>query len=81
MDSSFITFEQARILHAQVAAHLCYFGRLQRRMERLGFPPDDVLYRHVVAAYNSAHALMVQAHYLSVQSGVGNRKVNEHKHE
>jgi hypothetical protein len=46
-----------------------YLVRLRERMEKVGFPHDDDLYKHVCAAYEAAHRLRMKAHYLSC-SGV-----------
>jgi hypothetical protein len=47
-----------------------YLIRLQTRMEKVGFPPDDRLYKLVANAYDAAHRLSVEIHYLSCK-GVG----------
>ena len=48
-----------------------YLSRLKRRMEQVGFLPDDPLYRHVAAAYDAMLSLRVELHYLSCRSDVG----------
>ena len=44
VDSSHIKPEQAAKLCRTLRRSLDFLGRLRRRMERLGFPPDDPLY-------------------------------------
>jgi hypothetical protein len=39
-------------------------------MERVGFPPDDALFKHVCQAYDSMFKLRIELHYLSCSSGV-----------
>jgi len=46
-------------------------GKLRQRMEALGFPPDDRLYRSVCRTFDALHELHVLAHYRSCTSGVG----------
>ncbi|MBC8105803.1 MAG: hypothetical protein H7Z14_04365 [Anaerolineae bacterium] len=71
MDSSHIKPKQAMKLCQAVRRSLAYVGRLRRRMELLGFPPDDVLYRAASKAHDGLQELHVRAHYCSVPSGVG----------
>ena len=71
MDSRSITTEQAKIMADAVRIQLNYLSRLRSRMERVGFPPADPLYREVHAAWAATHSLFVQLHYLSCKSGVG----------
>jgi hypothetical protein len=42
-----------------------YLVRLRRRMEQVGFPLDDDLFRHVCAAYDAVNRLRLKAHNLS----------------
>ena len=40
-------------------------------MERLGFPPDDRLYRIVARAHDGLRDLAVETHYMGCKEGVG----------
>jgi len=71
VDSSHIKPDQATELCRQVRRSLSYIGRLRRRMELLGFPPDDPLYRSASEAHDALQELHVRAHYCSCTSGVG----------
>jgi hypothetical protein len=71
MDSRVISPAAADALMRQVGAHLNWLGRLRRRMELLGFSPEDPLYRACSEAYNAMQELHVRAHYASCTSGVG----------
>ena len=57
-------------LKAKLRPMLAYLGRLQKRMHKRHFPPDDKLQQLVRDTY-SMHALNVEVHYLSCESGVG----------
>jgi hypothetical protein len=48
-----------------------FLNRLERRMSRLGFPPNDPLYVAVVKAQTALHELSMIVHYASCSSGVG----------
>ena len=50
---------------------LCYLTRLSKRMTKRRFPPNDPLAVRTREAYNVLHALNVEVHYLSCDSGVG----------
>lgn len=71
MDSSHLTPAQAARLRDAVRRHLDYIGRLRRRMEIVGFPPDDRAYRAASAAHDALQELHVLAHYRACTSGVG----------
>ena len=71
MDSLDLTPDQVRRLMETAGRHLRYLNQLQRRMEQLGFPPDDALYRAASEARDGAAALFIAAHYCSCPSGVG----------
>ena len=45
--------------------------RLRTRMEKVGSTPNDRLFVLVCDAYDALHALSVELHYLSCESGVG----------
>ena len=74
MDSSDLTADQLRELHRVIGQYLGYLNRLRARMERVGFPNNDPLYRLVVDAAERMHSLSVELHYATC-SGVG-RKVS-----
>jgi hypothetical protein len=71
VDSRSITPEQAQKLQRTIRAQLAYLGRLRRRMEMLGFPPTDTLYRAVSRAHDAMQEVHVRAHYCACRSGVG----------
>jgi hypothetical protein len=71
MRSDDLTPAQARVLKEQLRPMLSYLGRLQRRMHKRHFPPEDKLVHLVRDAYNAVHALNVEVHYLGCTSGVG----------
>jgi hypothetical protein len=79
MDSSHIKPEQAMRLCQTLRRSLAHLGRLRRRMELLGFPPDDPLYRSTSKAHDALQELHVRAHYCSCPSGVGVRNRDEPK--
>ena len=62
---------QAAKIGEQIGPMLRYLGKLRRRMEQVGFVPNDKLYRRVSDAYNAMHSLCVTLHYLSCEHGVG----------
>ena len=70
MDSSDILPAQAARLRRQVARQLGYLGRLRRRMELMGFSPEDRLYLSVKRAHDAMQELHVRAHYAACTSGV-----------
>lgn len=70
MDSNDIQCEQARRLCGQIRPLLHYLGRLRRRMELLGFPPDDPLYIDASDAHNALQSLHVRSHYHACPGGV-----------
>jgi hypothetical protein len=63
--------EQVERLAAIVGRELRFLNRLCDRMNRLGFPPDDPLFRAAMLARNGMHGLNVAAHYANCESGVG----------
>jgi hypothetical protein len=62
---------QAKQLLDTLYPSLNFLFRLRRRMEKVGFPPNDPLFLHVCNAYDSMFKLRVELHYLSCKSGVG----------
>jgi hypothetical protein len=71
VDSSGLTTEQAEALRERFGRMLNYAGRVKRRMERLGFPHNDPLYRETLRACDALQGLHMAAHYASCKSGVG----------
>ena len=69
MDSSSLQRQQIEQLRQQVAAKLHYLGRLARRMERLGFPPNDALYVAALRAHSGLLDLHVAIHYCGTDRG------------
>jgi hypothetical protein len=70
MTSDDLTPEQAQILCDAVRRSLRYLGRLQDRMRKAGFPPDDLLLQIVTKAFSVVHHLSIDLHYRSCKSGV-----------
>ena len=66
MDSHKLSIRQLEQLNEIITRQLRFLGRLLRRMEQLGFPPDDLLYRTSLNAYDGVHRLRVHCHYLCV---------------
>jgi hypothetical protein len=66
-----ITPAQAQRIRDALFPGLNYLARLRRRMERLGFPPGDAMFRAVHAAEMALFDLNVALHYLGCQGGVG----------
>jgi len=70
MTSDQLTKAQAKTIRDALFPGFNYLFRLRQRMEKAGFPPDDKLYQLVCNAYDAAHRLNVEVHYLSCD-GVG----------
>jgi hypothetical protein len=70
VDSLSLTTAQASKLMEQVGHRLRYVGRLRRRMELMGFPPDDPMYLAATRAFNALQELHILGHYASCTSGV-----------
>jgi hypothetical protein len=71
MTSDDLSRRQVETLKAQAAWMLRYLARLQRRMIKRKFLESDPLLQRVRAAHSAVHALCVELHYLSCESGVG----------
>ena len=71
MDSTQIKPYQAAKLCQSIRRPLHFIGRLRRRMDMLGFPPDDKLYLSVCRTLDALQELHVLSHYCSCPSGVG----------
>jgi hypothetical protein len=69
MDSKSLTEQQAEVLRNRIGSMLGYVGRLQRRMQRLGWPSADPLYANVRAAEAALHDLHVRLIYLAAPPG------------
>ena len=70
-DSEDLTIDQAKAIRQSLQGSLSFLNRLQRRMEKAGFPAYDPLFLRVQKAYDAMHALCVDLHYRSRSSGVG----------
>jgi hypothetical protein len=71
MDGKQLQPWQAAKLRDTVRHRLHFMNRLQRRMEKVGFLPDDPLLKLVRQAQASLHALFIEMHYRSCEGGVG----------
>lgn len=71
MTSQDLPADKALKLREQIARHLRYFNRLEERLKRLGFPPEDPLMREATAARAKVQDLLTMAHYASCKRGVG----------
>jgi hypothetical protein len=70
MNSNDITKGQAKVIAAALYPGFNYVARLNRRMEAMGFPPDDKLFQLVGKAYDAMRHLYGEVHYLGC-NGVG----------
>jgi hypothetical protein len=66
-----LTREQAAIINRALYPLANYLIRLRRRMERVGFLPDDPFFCLVAKAQDALQHLTVTLHYRSCPSGVG----------
>jgi hypothetical protein len=64
MDCTNLTRQQMEDLRQAIRVRLGFLNRLLRRMEKLGFAPDDRLYAATARAYSAMHELNVVAIYL-----------------
>jgi len=71
MTSDDLEPEQARTLMTTIGKQLRYLNRLSDRMQHLGFPPNDPLWRATMEARDCMQHLHMAAHYASCKSGVG----------
>lgn len=71
MDEKTIEPWQAARVYSSVYPLINYLYRLQERMVKAGFPPDDKLLSLVSKAYDAMHRLYNELHYLACGSGVG----------
>ncbi|HEY8666286.1 MAG TPA: hypothetical protein VIL86_06460 [Tepidisphaeraceae bacterium] len=65
VDSRTLQKQQVAAMADTVGRELRYLGKLRQRMEQVGFPPEDRLYRSTSAAFNAMQGLFVELHYLS----------------
>ena len=65
-----ITKAQAKALSKALYPHVNYLSRLRKRMEVVGFLPNDKLYLLVRKAHDALDELSIAVHYLSCD-GVG----------
>jgi len=70
MTSYQLTKSQAKTIRDSLFPGFNYPFRLRQRMEKAEFPPGDKLFQLVCEAYDAAHRLNVEVHYLSCD-GVG----------
>jgi hypothetical protein len=68
-----VTREQNDALMAQLRPMRPYLGRLQKRMEKVGFLPDDQSLKLVTQARDAMHDLSVDLHYESCRHQVGRK--------
>jgi hypothetical protein len=79
MNSDDLTTEQATRMHESLFKLANYLSRTVKRMERVGFPPDDPLMKSARRAYDAVSSLYMDLHYRSCKSGVGPpKKRREH---
>ena len=71
MTSHDLSKPQIESLKAQVGWMLRYLAGLQMRMIKRKFVESDPLLQRVRAAHSAVHAMSVELHYLSCDSGVG----------
>jgi hypothetical protein len=71
MDGQSLKRWQLERIQRALQPSMNYLHRLRKRMDHVGFVPDDRLYRHVSEAYDRMYALLVELHYLIVGEGVG----------
>jgi len=70
MKSNDLKHWQASRVNDSLRPTLAYLGRLKRRMEKRGFPPEDRLFQLVTQAHAAMQDLSMELHYLSC-GGVG----------
>ena len=73
MDSSSLAEQQAEVLRNRVGRMLCYVGRMMKRMQLQGWPPDDPVYKGTRNAEKVLHDLHVQLIYLAAPAGTAGR--------
>ena len=73
MRSDELTPEQIAELQRVLGPTTGYLTRVVQRMEKIGFPVDDMLYRHAVEAQHRMPGLCMELHYLGCRNGVGRK--------
>jgi hypothetical protein len=71
MRSTDLTEAQIKAMQDALGPTLGYLTRTLARMDKRGFPLDDMLFRHVVEAQHRMQGLCMELHYLGCKSGVG----------
>lgn len=71
MTSESLPEQQALALREQVAVRLRWLNKLQARLQKTGFPPNDPLFFAAVRARETMQDLHTAAHYASCKHGVG----------
>jgi hypothetical protein len=71
MNSKQFAAWQAKRIGAAIGPGFSYLVRLRARMEKVGFPSNDPIFKLVVKAEDAMHRLTVAMHYESCESGVG----------
>ena len=73
VDSSSLTEQQAEALRNRVGGMLGYVGRMMKRMQLQGWPPDDPVYERTRNAEKVLHELHVRLIYLAAPAGTAGR--------
>ena len=68
-----LTREQIDALMAQLRPMRAYLGRLQKRMEKVGFTPDDPLLKLTAKARDAVQELAMAVHYAGCKGQVGDK--------
>jgi hypothetical protein len=75
MNSNTIKRWQAAKLNRTIHPAVGYLYRLRAQMQKVGFLPNDPLFKRVCATYDAMHGLFVELHYLSCDgAGPSSRK-------
>ena len=64
MSSQDLTKFQAKVIHDSLYPGLNYLARLNARMQKSGWTPDDKLFKLVGKAYDAMRHLSNEVHYL-----------------
>lgn len=64
-----LTREQFAALRAAVAPQLGYLIRARERLERIGFPTTDPVYRRLLTAQHALQDFLTELHYRSCAGG------------
>lgn len=63
-----LTDQQAEQVHRVIIPTVGYLHRLRCRLDQLGTPPADPLYRLTGAAFDALQALAMHLHYAAVDA-------------